>query len=460
LGADERGVTQYDRVSEITGPVDRVVIVGAGIAGLAAASRLRRDGIDCVVLEARDRIGGRLHTIELAGVPVDLGGSWIHHPIGNPLAAFCDEHGVARDAGDPIPSLSAYDRVERRRLDSAETATYSVAQSEAFWESVSSFLERLGPGASGRDAIEAYVAERELTGAVARRVRQELLAEVEADAADTADNSSLQWLSTDEDFEGDLFGDLPRRGYRSVVSALADGLDIRCNTEVVAVDVDADGIRVVCADGSNEAGSHAIVSVPLGVLKKCRPRFDPPLPTRVQDIIEALGFGRYEKIALRFESAFWRDDGISHLIVFPAAEHEPTMWVFDLDDFGAGPVLCAHLFHSITPYALDQPPAQAVEWLRGVLTEVFDRPMPEAVATVVTAWADDPFAGGAYSHSPPGVDPSMFDVLAEPVHGRVLLAGEHAQSRRPGYADGAYVSGLRAAERLVQSAASGGKSTG
>jgi polyamine oxidase len=121
LGADDGGVTQYDRVSEITGPVDRVVVVGAGIAGLAAASRLRRAGIDCVVLEARDRIGGRLHTVELAGTPVDLGGSWIHHPIGNPLTAFCDERGVVRDAGNPIPSLSAFDR--------AETATYSVSES-------------------------------------------------------------------------------------------------------------------------------------------------------------------------------------------------------------------------------------------------------------------------------------------------------------------------------------------
>jgi monoamine oxidase len=54
-----------------------------------------------VVLEARDRVGGRLHTVDLAGVPVDLGGSWIHHPIGNPLSKFCDEYGIARDPGTP-----------------------------------------------------------------------------------------------------------------------------------------------------------------------------------------------------------------------------------------------------------------------------------------------------------------------------------------------------------------------
>ena len=74
--------------------------------------------------------------------------------------------------------------------------------------------------------------------------------------------------------------------------------------------------------------------------------------------------------------------------------------------------------------------------------------MPHPVASAVTSWAEDPFTRGAYSHCPPGADPSMLDLLAEPMHGRLLLAGEHTQSARYGYTDGAYVSGLRAAQRL------------
>lgn len=440
-------MTQYGPVSEIAGPVDRVVVVGAGIAGLAAASRLRAASIAYVVLEARDRIGGRLHTIDLAGTPVDLGGSWIHHPIGNPLSALCDEHCIARDLGDATQALSAYDRAEHRRLDRAETHELSQ-QSDDFWDAVDAYSNRLGPDATGLDAIESFVAERGLTGALARRVRQELRAEVEADAADGADNDSLRWMSFGEEFDGPVFGDLPRAGYRSVVDALATDVNVRLNTPVVSVQVADDAIRVTAADGSVETGSHVVVTVPLGVLKRGSPRFDPPLPAPTQRAVEKLGFGRYEKIALAFESAFWRDDDVAHLIVFPPDEDEPSMWVFDLDAFQAGPVLCAHLFHTLTPYALDRPPAQAVEWLRQVLAEVFDHPAPEPVASVVTSWANDPFTGGAYSHCPPGADPSMFDLLGEPVYGRVLLAGEHTQSARYGYADGAYVSGLRAAERL------------
>ena len=134
--------------------------------------------------------------------------------------------------------------------------------------------------------------------------------------------------------------------------------------------------------------------------------------------------------------------------MFPTDDDEPAMWVFDLDAFGTGPVLCAHLFHTLTPYVLDQRPEQVVAWLSGVLTDVFGRPVPDPIATAVTSWATDPFTGGAYSHLPPGADPSMFDLLGEPLHGRLLLAGEHTQSARYGYADGAYVSGVRAAELL------------
>src|SRR5262245_13865193 len=404
-------------MNKIAGPVDRVVVVGAGIAGLAAASRLRQAGIDAVVLEARDRVGGRLHTVDVAGTPVDMVGSWIHHPVGNPLTAFCDDHGIARDSGNPLPSLSAFDMAERRRLDHAEVEFYAQTETDAFWDSTEALSQRLGPGATAHDAIETYVAERGLSPAVARGLRQELRAEREANAADSAENQSLRWISLAEVFEGELFGDLPRDGYRSVVQQLATGLDIRLGVEVVSVEVDADGIRAACADGSVEAGSHVIVAVPLGVLKKGIPKFDPPLPAPMLRAVDVLGFGRYEKIVLAFESAFWRDDGISHLIVFPSDEGEPSMWVFDLDAFGAGPVLCAHLFHTFTPYAPDRPPAQAVDWLRASLAEVFGRPVPEPVATAVTSWTIDPYTRGAYSQCPPGADPSMFDALGEPAHG-------------------------------------------
>ena len=106
-------------------------------------------------------------------------------------------------------------------------------------------------------------------------------------------------------------------------SAAASDDHVKGAAEVVSVQVATDGIRVTCADGSVETGSHVVVTVPLGVLKRGAPRFDPPLPAPVQAAVDALGFGRYEKIALRFETAFWRQDGISHLMVFASDDNEP-----------------------------------------------------------------------------------------------------------------------------------------
>ncbi len=102
--------------------LDRVVVVGAGIAGLTVANALTHAGVECVVLEARDRIGGRLHTVDLAGSAVDLGGSWIHHPVGNPLRDFAERVGLEWVDGNPLSGMTAFDLVEDRRLSAAEVS--------------------------------------------------------------------------------------------------------------------------------------------------------------------------------------------------------------------------------------------------------------------------------------------------------------------------------------------------
>jgi monoamine oxidase len=203
-------------------------------------------------------------------------------------------------------------------------------------------------------------------------------------------------------------------------------------------------------DGAVLDGSHAVVTVPLGVLKRGAPQFAPALPAEKAAAIERLGFGRYEKVALRFRTPFWRDAGLSHLMLFPADPDQVTLWVFDLDAFGAGPVLVAHLFHRVTGQVLDGTPEQAADWVLDQLGEALGSPCPRPSAAAVTGWAHDPYSRGAYSHVPPEAEPADLDLLGEPAHGRVLFAGEHTQSARTGYADGAMSSGVREAKRLLQ----------
>ena len=434
---------------EITGPVGRVLVIGAGIAGLTVANALAHASVECVVLEAGSRIGGRLHTVDLAGSPVDLGGSWVHEPIGNPIARFAQAAGIPSRPGNPLPTLTAFDCATGLRLSHADVEASLDAEVEAFTEALDDLRVRLGPGASAADGMEEFLATTGLSGDALRRARQGIRAMVEGDAAGAAEDQSLEWMWTQTEYAGDYFGDLLEGGYTSLVNALAAGADVRRGWSVAQVEVGAEGVTLTSASGETITGSHVVVTVPLGVLKRGIPRFAPTLPGARTDAIDRLGFGRYEKVMLRFAEPFWVEAGWSHVALFPPDASEPAMWVFDQHALSGYPILDCHVFHSSTRHLVGATDDDAVRWVTGMLSAALGAPCPEPVAVVVTRWADDPHAAGSYSHVPPGASNADLDLLGEPVAGRLLFAGEHTQSARVGYADGAMTSGIREAKRLL-----------
>ena len=440
---------QADIPAGVAGPVERVVVIGAGIAGLTVANALTRGGIECVVMEARDRIGGRLHTVNLAGSPVDLGGSWIHTPAGNPMRAFADQAGVRCRSANPLPELAGFDCGEGRRLSAAEVEANISMQLEDFPQARGRLLAELGPDASAADGIEAFVAGAGLAPGPARRARQALRALVEGESADLAERQSLRWMWNEMEYEGHYFGDVPEGGYRRLVEAMAADVDLRLGVDVAEIACSAGGVRVRSADGTSEDSSHVVVTVPLGVLKRGAPRFRPALPPDRLAAIERLGFGRYEKVALRFDEPFWRTAGLPHAMIFPRDSSAPAVWAIGLDAFGAGPVLVFQIFHSAASHVLDAAPDDAARWVLDLLADAIGRPCPAPAAVAVTSWANDRYSGGAYTHIPPGANPADADVLGEPIGGRLLFAGEHTQSTRLAYADGAMTSGIREAKRLL-----------
>ena len=434
----------------LAGAAERVLVVGAGIAGLTVANALAHGGVECVVLEARDRIGGRQHTVDLADSPVDLGGSWIHMPGGgNPMRAFARQAGVSCRSADPVPEMAGFDCGEGRRLSAAEAEAVLALYLEGFPEAASRLAAELGPDASAADGIEAFVAAAGLAPGPARRARQMLYAAIEAESADFAECQSLRWMWNEFEYEGNYFGDVPDGGYRRLVDAMATGADVRLGVAVTEVVHTAGGVHVRCADGTSEEGSHVVVTVPLGVLKRGAPRFSPALPPDRRAAVGRLGFGRYEKVVLRFDEPFWRAAGFPHLMVFPRDPGEWMVWAIGHDAFGAGPVLVFFVFHSAAGPLLDAGPDAAARWALDMLAEATGRPCPEPKAVAVTSWATDPYSGGAYTHIPPGASPADADLLGEPVGGRLLFAGEHTQSARMAYADGAMTSGIREAKRLL-----------
>jgi monoamine oxidase len=330
------------------------------------------------------------------------------------------------------------------------------------------------------EAIEAFVAAADQAPGQApdqapgqapgwaRRARQMLYAGIEAESADLAGRQSLRWMWNEHEYGGNYFGDVPDGGYRQLVDAMASGVDVRLGRPVSEIAVAPGGARVVTADGRAQEGSHVVVTVPLGVLKRGLPRFSPVLPPDRLAAIGRLGFGRFEKVALRFAEPFWRDAGFPQLMVFPGEPGEWMVWAMGLDAFGDGPVVVFFVFHSAAARlagadaaadtgaaadaaaAADTGAADALaDWALGILAQATGRPCPQPTTVAVSSWAADPWTGGAYTHIPPGAGPADADLLGEPVGGRLLFAGEHTQSARLAYADGAMTSGIREAKRLL-----------
>ena len=155
----------------LRGNPERVIVIGAGFAGLGAANALRHAGVDCVVLEARDRIGGRAHTERVGGVPVDLGCSWIHEPEGNVMSAFAAQAGVSRLPASPELDAATIVFIDSRTgiVPSAQTL-HDFATSLGFDGERAALAKVLGPRASQRDGAERFLDDAGLTGDERRRV--------------------------------------------------------------------------------------------------------------------------------------------------------------------------------------------------------------------------------------------------------------------------------------------------
>lgn len=432
----------------IDGPVERVIVVGAGMAGLTAANALHHAGVPAVVLEARDRIGGRLHTGDVGGSPVDLGGSWIHTPIGNPMAAWTNQVGVGTRPANVLLDMVGWDPT-RGRIDQ-DVFQRLMAES---WEAPGEILEQgaqMGPGTTVAEAMDACLARRGGDPVELGWYRALLRALFESDSAAPADSMpAAQPTSNTLEYEGDYLGDMPVGGYVRLVEAMAAGLDIRREWVVASIEVGPTGAVVTSRDGRTEIGSHVLVTLPLGVLQADSVRFVPDLPEARQAVIDRLGMGQFEKVALRFERPFWSEAGVPHVFDVSPGSGPRIAVVIGLDDVTGEPVVVGFAFGSTVGALTIGTVESSADLVMAMLAGATGAPVPQPTAIVRTSWGADPYARGAYAYVKVGSTLDDLDELGRPVAGRILFAGEATSSARCGFADGAMTSGIREAKRLL-----------
>ncbi len=268
----------------------RAVVIGAGLAGAAAADRLHDAGVNVTVLEARDRIGGRIDSDRRWGVPIELGAAWLHSLANNPLVS------LARGDGLRLVRTDYDDAVAR------DTKTGKVtAQADQRWTQLGRLVGQLEEAWPARSAsVAKWLARR---GWTQSRIDM-WAAQVEITQEYGVDPDGLGVRATEEGgaYRG---GDaMVAGGYDSIPQRLLEGIDVRLNAPVANVAADDRQVRVELVDGSVVRADVAIVAVPLALLQRQSPRIT-PMESATSRALGKLVTGNLEKVVLRYDEQWW-----------------------------------------------------------------------------------------------------------------------------------------------------------
>ncbi|XP_021735324.1 probable polyamine oxidase 2 [Chenopodium quinoa] len=426
-----------------------VIVIGSGMAGIAAARALYDNSIQVTVLESRDRIGGRVCTDYTFGFPVDLGASWLHGVCNeNPLAPLIGRLGLPlyRTSGDnsvlydhDLESYALFD------LEGSQVPQELVVKVGETFENVLKETEKVREECKEDISIQeafSIVFERRpdlRSEGLAHKVLQWYLCRMEGWFAADAETISLKCWDEEVLLPGGH--GLMVRGYLPVLNTLAKGLDIRLNHRVTKVTRHHNGVRVMVENGGTFIADAAVIAVPLGVLKANTISFEPKLPNWKEDAISNLGVGIENKIILHFEKVFW-----------PNVEF---LGVVAETSYGCSYFLNLHKAtgHSVLVYMPAGKLAKDIEKMSdeaaaGFAFKQLQTILPDASAPIqylVSHWGSDINSLGSYSYDTVGKSHDLYERLRVPVD-NLFFAGEATSASFPGSVHGAYSTGLQAAE--------------
>jgi monoamine oxidase len=407
-----------------------IAVIGAGSAGIGAARRLTEDGTCRVlVLEARDRVGGRVHTIAPAGFPLDRGAEWLHSADINPLSPIAQGLGFA---------------VHRRPPEWTSRLARSgqSAEAEADW-----LATRESQGRARRKAA-AESEDRSLASVLPPDGRWNQLLDATStwgNGAELERVSVKDYVSYDESSTNVNWR--LGEGYGRLFEKLADGLPVALETPVARIDYSGHLIRLDTARGAVTA-ARVIVTVPTAILAAEVIRFDPPLPDKIA-AAAGLPLGVDDKLFIALDGpapGIGRDE----FLVGSTVRRETMSYQIRPLDRPA--IYC--FFGGRFAVAMEREGeaamfAFAADELANILGNDIRRRISPLAAT---GWLNDPWSRGSYSYAAPGHAGDRA-VLVAPVDDRLFFAGEATSPNFFSTAHGAYISGVAAAEAALTSLA-------
>ena len=425
-----------------------VIVIGAGIAGLAAARDLSIDGYDVLVLEARNRIGGRIWTSRDLGVPADLGASWIHGFEDNPISRLAKRHGIEilrTDISSVSParyrSVALYEE-DGRRLSGQETV--EISEMMADYLDFVALKQTEGREMSLLAVEEEFAATQNFNPGQRRRLNFIARTYLEHEWAGPRSEVSLLEYDKALNFAG--HDRVFPQGYSQLTDKLVSDSRTLLGHEVKQIDYSGALVDVLTNHGSYHA-HHVLVTVPLGVLQSGKIAFNPSLPASKREAIRETRMGVFNKIFLKFDAVFWDKD--YELIGYIGSSDCDWPEIVNFDKIAGWPLLLAFSAGAAGERNELRSDSELVAALMASLRKMYGKEIPEPTGYLVTRWNQDPYSLGSYSYVPVGSKQSLRRQIGMPVENRIFFAGEATSQYFPSTVHGAFLSGVRAAYEIM-----------
>lgn len=410
-----------------------VIIIGAGISGLSAAKRLNETGVNIIILEAQDKIGGRLRTNRSLGFEFDEGASWIHGMDGNPISTLAQQAGMntyptvdesrkSYDIGGIIRNATIYNNAE----DELYTILDSMMGSGSSTKSFETVFNSLYPN-KANDRLWKFLLSTYVT-------------------FDTGDLSNLSSLLYNE---GEEFGGTEKiatNGYDTIANYLAKDLVIQLNERVSKVDFSNAKIKV-SHNGKTTEADYVLVTVPLGVLKSGTIQFIPNLPAFKQNAIQKVGMNCVNKFLLTWSTAFW--DDIQYISYTPEIRDKFNYFVNIKKFHPTENALMTFAYADYGRQTETMTDSQIKDAILVHLKDIYGNHIPDPTNMLRTKWQSNINSFGAYSYTAVDTEMQHFEDLAKEINDKLFFAGEHTESDYFSTVHGAYLSGIREANKII-----------
>lgn len=426
-----------------------VIIVGAGISGLTAAKVLSENGVDdVVILEAADKIGGRIRKEEFGGVMVELGAGWIA--------------GVGGKQSNPVWELalqsnlrtcfSDYSNARYNIYDHSGKIFPSGIAADSYKKAVDSAIQKLRSQEGNHheateDTETTSTPKTPIELAIDFILHDFEMAEVEP-------------ISTYVDFGEREFLVADERGYEHLLYKMAENFlftsdgkimdsRLKLNTVVREVQHSRNGVSVTTEDGSLYEANYVILSVSIGVLQSDLISFSPPLPRWKMEAVRNLDVMVYTKIFLKFPYKFWPCEPEKEFFIYA---HERrgyyTFWQHMENAYPGSNMLVVTLTNGESKRVEAQSDQDTLREAMEVLRNMFGPDIPDATDILVPRWWNNRFQRGSYSNYPIYANHQLVHAIKEPV-GRIFFTGEHTSEKFSGYVHGGYLSGIDTSNALL-----------